>query len=198
MNATHAKPVRLAWRDAEGTPEVPPGALHQIVSRDPPLGVAILRGLRADVSERPCGRFPTRGSRPTTGMPGRSLFFAVVSPPSFGGSAALVGGGLWAVVGLGAGMALEAFAGGGGGRREGASLVFLAQGIAPSSDSLDSKAKRFFSAGGGGVGLEWGFWSGGGCPRLLLVAYPTASHGPPQLFTPRITHLRHAGSAGRK
>ena len=35
----------MAWRDAEGSQEVPLGALHHIVARDPPLGLALLRGL---------------------------------------------------------------------------------------------------------------------------------------------------------
>ena len=46
MNATHARPTRVAWRDAEGSHEVPLGALHRIVARDPPLGLALLRSLR--------------------------------------------------------------------------------------------------------------------------------------------------------
>ena len=45
VNATHARPVRVASRDAEGSQEVPLGSLHRIVARDPPLGLAILRGL---------------------------------------------------------------------------------------------------------------------------------------------------------
>ena len=34
----------MAWRDAEGSREVPLGALHRIVARDPPLGLALLCG----------------------------------------------------------------------------------------------------------------------------------------------------------
>ena len=45
VNATNARPIRVAWRDAEGSQEVPLGALHRIVARDPPLGLALLRGL---------------------------------------------------------------------------------------------------------------------------------------------------------
>ena len=45
MNAMHAKPIRVAWSDAEGSEEVPLGALHRIVARDPPLGLALLHGL---------------------------------------------------------------------------------------------------------------------------------------------------------
>ena len=44
-NATNARPIRVAWRDAQGSQEVPLGALHRIVARDPPLGLALLRGL---------------------------------------------------------------------------------------------------------------------------------------------------------
>ena len=46
MNATHARPVHVASRDAKGTPEIALGAFHRIVARDPALGLAILRGLR--------------------------------------------------------------------------------------------------------------------------------------------------------
>ena len=45
VNATHAKPIRVAWRGAEGSQEVPLGALQRIVARNPPLGFALLRGL---------------------------------------------------------------------------------------------------------------------------------------------------------
>ena len=45
VNATNAKPIRVAWRDAKGSQEVPLGALYCIVARDPTLGVALLRGL---------------------------------------------------------------------------------------------------------------------------------------------------------
>ena len=45
VNATNARPIRVAWRDAEGSQEVPLGALRRIVARDPPLGLALLRGL---------------------------------------------------------------------------------------------------------------------------------------------------------
>ena len=30
VNATHARPIRVAWRDAEGSQEVPLGSLHRI------------------------------------------------------------------------------------------------------------------------------------------------------------------------
>ena len=45
VNATNARPIRVAWRDAEGSQEVPLGSLHRIVARDAPLGLALLRGL---------------------------------------------------------------------------------------------------------------------------------------------------------
>ena len=45
VNATHAMPIRVAWRDAEGSQEIPLGSLHRMVARDPPLGLALLRGL---------------------------------------------------------------------------------------------------------------------------------------------------------
>ena len=45
VNATHARPIQVAWRDAQGSQEVPLGSLHRIVARDPPLGIALLRGL---------------------------------------------------------------------------------------------------------------------------------------------------------
>ena len=35
----------MAWPDAEGSQEVPLGSLQPIVARDPPLGLALLRGL---------------------------------------------------------------------------------------------------------------------------------------------------------
>ena len=35
----------MSWREAEGSQEVPVGFLHRIVARDPPLGLALLRGL---------------------------------------------------------------------------------------------------------------------------------------------------------
>ena len=45
VSATNARPIRVAWRDVEGSQDVPLGALHRIVARDPPLGLAVLRGL---------------------------------------------------------------------------------------------------------------------------------------------------------
>ena len=45
VNATNEGPIRVAWRDAEGSQEVPLGALHRIVARDPPLRLALLCGL---------------------------------------------------------------------------------------------------------------------------------------------------------
>ena len=45
VNATNANPIRVAWRDAKGSQEVPLGSLHRIVARDPPLCSALLRGL---------------------------------------------------------------------------------------------------------------------------------------------------------
>ena len=45
VNATNARPIRVALRDAEGSQEVPLGSLGRIVARDPPLGLALLRGL---------------------------------------------------------------------------------------------------------------------------------------------------------
>ena len=45
MNATHARPIWVAWRDAEGSQEEPLRALHHILARDPPLRLALLRGL---------------------------------------------------------------------------------------------------------------------------------------------------------
>ena len=45
VNATNARPIRVAWRDNEGSLEVPLGFLYRIVARDPPLGRALLRGL---------------------------------------------------------------------------------------------------------------------------------------------------------
>ena len=45
VNATHATPIRVAWRDAQGSQEVPLGSLHRIVARNPPLGLALLHGL---------------------------------------------------------------------------------------------------------------------------------------------------------
>ena len=45
VNATHAKFIRVAWRDAEASQKVSLGAVHRIVARDPSLGLALLRGL---------------------------------------------------------------------------------------------------------------------------------------------------------
>ena len=45
VNAKHARAIRVAWRDAKGSQEVPLGSLHRIVAWDPPLGLALLRGL---------------------------------------------------------------------------------------------------------------------------------------------------------
>ena len=52
VNATNARPIRVAWRDAEGSQEVPLGALHRIVARDPPLSLALLRGLHDQETSR--------------------------------------------------------------------------------------------------------------------------------------------------
>ena len=46
MNATDARPVHVSQRDRDAAHEVPLGHLHRIVAADPPLGSAILRGLR--------------------------------------------------------------------------------------------------------------------------------------------------------
>ena len=46
VSATNARPIRVAWRDAEGSHEVPLGALHRIVAWDPPLGLAPLGAVR--------------------------------------------------------------------------------------------------------------------------------------------------------
>ena len=46
VNATNARPIQVAWRDAEGSQEVPLESLHGIVARDTPLCLALLRGLR--------------------------------------------------------------------------------------------------------------------------------------------------------
>ena len=45
VNATHGMPIWVAWRDAQGSQEELLGYLHGIVPRDPPLGLALLRGL---------------------------------------------------------------------------------------------------------------------------------------------------------
>ena len=45
VSATNSELIRVAWRDTEGSQEVPLGSLHRIVARDPPLGLALLRGL---------------------------------------------------------------------------------------------------------------------------------------------------------
>ena len=45
VKVTHARPIRVAWRDAEGSPEVPLWALHRIMARDPSVGLALLCGL---------------------------------------------------------------------------------------------------------------------------------------------------------
>ena len=46
MNTTDARPVRASWRDRDAAHEVPLGHLHGLLAADPPLGWAILRGLR--------------------------------------------------------------------------------------------------------------------------------------------------------
>ena len=42
VNGTHARPIRVAWRDAEGSQEVPLGSFHRIVVRDPSWDLALL------------------------------------------------------------------------------------------------------------------------------------------------------------
>ena len=46
VNTTDMRPVRLSWRDRDAAHEVALGHLHRLVAADPPLGWAILRGLR--------------------------------------------------------------------------------------------------------------------------------------------------------
>ena len=52
VNATHARPIRVVWQDADGSQEVPLGALQRIVARDPHPGLALLRGLHAGETAR--------------------------------------------------------------------------------------------------------------------------------------------------
>ena len=46
VNAADARPVRFSWQDRDQAHEVPLGHLHRLLAADPPLGLAILRGLR--------------------------------------------------------------------------------------------------------------------------------------------------------
>ena len=46
INACHARPVRVTWRDMEGSQEIPLGAPHRILAHDPSLGLSLLRGMR--------------------------------------------------------------------------------------------------------------------------------------------------------
>ena len=45
INATDTWPVLVSWRDRDAAHEVPLRQLHRLVAADPPLGLAILRGL---------------------------------------------------------------------------------------------------------------------------------------------------------
>ena len=63
VNATNARPIQVAWRDAEGSQEVPLESLHGIVARDTPLCLALLRLEDFARGERHLGGaapFPTR------------------------------------------------------------------------------------------------------------------------------------------
>ena len=46
VNATDTRPVRASWRDRDAGHEVPLRHVHQLLAADPPLRLAILRGLR--------------------------------------------------------------------------------------------------------------------------------------------------------
>ena len=46
VNTTDARPVRVSWRVRHAAHEVPLGQLHRLLAADPPLGLAIIRGLR--------------------------------------------------------------------------------------------------------------------------------------------------------
>ena len=46
MNVTDARPACVSWRDRHAAHEVPLGHLQRLLAPDPPVGLAILRGLR--------------------------------------------------------------------------------------------------------------------------------------------------------
>ena len=103
-------------------------------------------------------------------------------PGGVGGLGRGGGGGLSANVGLRAGTAFESFAV--GGRRQGGGgggfLGLFGRGIAPSSDSLESKAEHFFFPRVCG-GVAWA----GGCG--VVVDAPTFS----SLCTPPLPMVPH-------
>ena len=65
VNTTDTRPVRVSWRDCDAAHEVPLGHLHRFVTADPPLGLAILRGLRDWEQGRVCSGVWVQGG---TGM----------------------------------------------------------------------------------------------------------------------------------
>ena len=54
VSATDARPVRGSWHDRDEAHEVPTGHLHRLLAAVPPLGLAILRGLRDREQGRVC------------------------------------------------------------------------------------------------------------------------------------------------
>ena len=54
INATDARPVNVSCRDRDAAHEVPLRHLHRLVTADPPLELAIWRGLRDWEQERVC------------------------------------------------------------------------------------------------------------------------------------------------
>ena len=54
INATDARPVRASCLERDAAHVVPLGDLHRLAAADPPLGLAILRGLRHWKQGRVC------------------------------------------------------------------------------------------------------------------------------------------------
>ena len=46
INTQYAVPVHVTWQDMESSQEIPLGALHRIMAKDPSLGLSLLRGLQ--------------------------------------------------------------------------------------------------------------------------------------------------------
>ena len=46
INACHASPIRITWRDTEGSQEIPFRALHRILAQVANLGLSLLRSVR--------------------------------------------------------------------------------------------------------------------------------------------------------
>ena len=90
VSAANARPVRLSWRDCDQAHELPLGHLHHLIAAAPPLGLAILRGLRDWEQGRVCsevwvgarsykaGEWATLGQMGYTGAEDEGIWAAMV------------------------------------------------------------------------------------------------------------------------